>query len=87
MLTAGTYWISVLENDAATPTVGNSQWLWGDSTVGLRAIRNGDLDPWTAALDLNHAFTLTGSQVPEPSTLALTALGILGLVRYRRRFN
>lgn len=87
MLTAGTYWISVLENDAATPTVGNSQWLWGDSTVGLRAIRNGDLDPWTAALDLNHAFTLTGTQVPEPSTLALTALGILGLVRYRRRFN
>lgn len=85
ILTAGTYWISVVEDDAATPAVGGSQWMWGDSTFGLRATRNGDVGPWTAGLDRNHAFTLEGSPVPEPSTLALSTLGLLGLLRYRRR--
>lgn len=84
ILTAGTYWISVVEDDASTPTSGGSQWMWGDSTAGLRATRMGDAGPWTPGFDLNHAFTLEGSPVPEPSTLALSVLGILGLLRYRR---
>jgi CARDB protein len=58
-LPAGSYWISVLETDPDTPDTGTTQWLWADSSAaGARALRVGEGGTWTAALDVNHAFTL-----------------------------
>lgn len=77
----GTYWLSILENDASTPLFGGSQWLWGDSAAGLRALRLSDGSAWISGLDNNHAFTLNGTPVPEPSTLVLSAVGLAALAR------
>jgi hypothetical protein len=86
VLNPGLYWISVLESDPATPAIAGSQWMWGDSTTaGQRASRLGDGVAWTADLDIDKAFTLTGTPVPEPSTLALSLLGAaIGIARRRR---
>jgi hypothetical protein len=86
VLNPGLYWISVLETDPATPTIGGSQWMWGDSTTdGLRASRSGDGVAWTANLDLDKAFSLTGTPVPEPSTLMMSLMGVAFAVSRARR--
>lgn len=64
-------------------------------TPDLQAwIRNGDLDPnWLrVGTDITHqgpfnaAFSLTGTtSVPEPCTLLLTGVGLLGLVTLKRK--
>jgi hypothetical protein len=89
MVGAGSYWISVLETDPATVVLGPSQWLWGDAaTAGVRANRLSDGIDWTAELDIDHAFTLTGTPVPGPPALVLMAAGMLGYVfRAVRRRN
>ena len=81
----GTYWLSILENDPRTPIGGDSQWLWGDSGPGYRAIRNGDGGDWTAGRDFNHAFTLEGTVPDAGSTLLLFGISLVGLRAWRKR--
>ncbi len=82
----GTYWLSILENDPGTPAMGLTQWLWGDTLgTGRRALRHADSDPWLAGLDVNHAFTLEGRAIPEPSALLVLGVGLVGFARRFRR--
>lgn len=82
----GTYWLSIVENDAATPPVGSNQWLWADTSgSGLRAIRNGDGISWGSGTDWPHAFTLEGTVPDAGSTLLLFGMAIVALRACRRR--
>ncbi len=56
-LTPGSYWLSILENDARSP-----QWLWahGKYVSGRAAYRASDGQPWTPGDAMNYAFALFG---------------------------
>lgn len=86
-LTAGDYWVSILEFDTQTPAAGGSQWLWGrsDNSSVASAVRGTETEDW-AASGGNMAFTLEGrGAVPEPAALGVFGIGLLGLAAFRRR--
>lgn len=79
-------WLSLMENDADTPAVGGTQWLWNYSAYsgGTMAVR-GVTDDWEWREGYgNMAFTLTGSVVPVPGAALLGAIG-LAVAGWRQR--
>jgi hypothetical protein len=85
-LDAGTYWVSILENDTNTNLSGITQWLWADSnTSGLRALRSNDSAAWSSSQDVDHAFSLSGTAVPAPAAVWLFGTALMGLVGFIRR--
>ena len=85
-LGAGTYRVSVVENDASTDLIGNTRWLWADSdTAGVRATRLNDSQAWNAFTDINHAFSLTGKVIPVPAAVWLSGSGLIALASIARR--
>ena len=89
VLSAGTWWFSVLEADNVTPSGLEGYWLWAvsDFTPDNRAvILEGSV--FTLVTDRrNLAFTLVGEEniVPEPVTALLLASGLAALALFRQR--
>ncbi len=83
-LAADTYFLSIV-NDTTDHT---DSWRWAFVADGGNfKIRFNDGDAWLSQLnDQGMAFNLTGDAVvPEPSTLALAAFGLIALFAYGRR--
>jgi hypothetical protein len=82
-LTAGNSWISISENDPTIPVI----WTWQFSDVGQNnvASRQGDTQAYTTGFQNNMAFTLSGSAVPEPSSIILSCVGVASLGLWKRR--
>lgn len=84
-----TYWVML--EDACNPdgpggqcTASSAQWAFAVDATGVGVAGNqwGDTTGFTLNSDLNPPFEMT---VPEPATLSVLGLGLLGLGYFRRR--
>jgi hypothetical protein len=84
LATAGTrYWISIVNDAVVSPA---DLWTWAGTFDGTGA---GSLDhgiTWFAQ-DARTNFTLDNAPIPEPATLSLVALGLIGIARTRTRMR
>jgi hypothetical protein len=79
VLDAGvTYWLSIINN-----TSDSIIWGWSTAGAGVHLMdERGDI----SLQDQNLAFRLTNDVIPEPATLGLVGLGLIGMAaRFRKR--
>ena len=73
VVTPGTYWVSVVPDLGFPP-----QWGWASGT-GSDGIAFQDFFGVRSQLSVDMAFALDGRVVPEPGTLIMLGIGILGI--------
>jgi hypothetical protein len=79
--TAGTrYWISIVNTEVVDPI---DYWTWAGGPDGTMAGSFSNGQNWFSQPGSTN-FTLDSAPIPEPATLTLVALGLVGLVRARR---
>jgi hypothetical protein len=79
--TAGTrYWISIQNDEVVTPI---DYWTWAGGPNGSMAGSFSNGQTWFSQPGSTN-FTLDSAPIPEPATLSLVAIGLVGLVRARR---
>ena len=81
------FWLSIFNNTAADT---NDDWFWSQQdAAGNSQTRSDQVSAWTLAGGVGNRqnFELTGTVavVPEPGTLVLLAIGVGGLLAWRRR--
>jgi hypothetical protein len=84
LLAAGTpFWISIFNNTSADT---DDNWFWGmQDAAGNSFMRNSPAVAWSTQGN-RQDFQLTGpTDVSEPSALALLAIGVIGLLGWRRK--
>jgi hypothetical protein len=75
---ATTYYLSVVNN--------TGDWDWVGSGPGTHWARPDDASAWTVSSNAtDFAFELSGTSVPEPSTLLLLAIGTVGTIGWACR--
>jgi PEP-CTERM motif len=81
-----TFWLSIV-NDTSADLISN--WAWGsqlfDFGSGESAARTSEDSPWFTSPALAQDFTISGPvNIPEPGSIVLLGMGLLGLLGYRR---
>jgi PEP-CTERM motif len=78
--TAGTrYWISIVNDALVDPA---DLWTWAGGFNGTAAGSFNNGASWFTQ-DASLNFTLNNAQLPEPATLGLVAIGLIGIARAR----
>jgi len=79
--TAGTrYWISIQNDEVVTPI---DYWTWAGGPNGSMAGSFSNGQTWFSQPGSTN-FTLDSAPIPEPATLSLVAIGLVGVIRARR---
>jgi len=86
-LIAGTpYLLSIVNGSGIADT-----WFWATTSlpdISSASVRSSDGNAWTTILpEAEMAFNFTSTPIPEPSTLLLFGVGLVGVGLLRRRFK
>lgn len=81
------FWLSVFNNTSGDT---DDNWFWAmQDALGNSFARAAAGDPWVSQVSETvgnrQDFQLTGPAIPEPSVLALLAIGVIGLLGSRRK--